>query len=276
MDIEQIAENFPGKNIQLNSREGGRVLISPYGAHVLSWIPTGSDERLFLSPKTEFRAGVAIRGGVPVVFPQFAGFGNLPKHGFARISPWKMMQVTEDSALFWLSESDSTRLIWPHRFLAEYSIRLENGRLEMALSVKNTDQVPFTFTAALHTYLQVKSVAETDVLGLNGLIYRDSALGESEILDTSDRVSFTSEVDRIYLDTPSEIRLVEKDRELSIGSEGFPDTVIWNPGLEKCARLNDMEPDGFRQFVCVEAAVIGKPVQLLPGNSWRGKQVLTV
>ena len=276
MPIESRSVNYPANNIQLNSTDGGSVLISPHGAHVLSWMPAVGDERLFLSPKAEFRAGAAIRGGVPVVFPQFAGLGVLPKHGFARNIVWELARLTGDSAVFWLSENDATRLVWPHRFLAEYSVRIEKNQLDMALAITNTDIVPFTFTAALHTYLRVMAVADTSISGLHGLIYRDSANGDIQAIETSERLGFQGELDRIYLDAPSELHLQEPDRELVIAAEGFSDVVIWNPGPEKCAQLVDMEPQGYRQFVCVEAAAIGQPVALAPGGSWRGKQSLSV
>ena len=73
-----------------------RLKIYLHGAHVTSWVPAGGDERLFLSQKSEFRPGAAIRGGVPVIFPQFGGLGTLPKHGFARTLPWDLSSLGGD------------------------------------------------------------------------------------------------------------------------------------------------------------------------------------
>lgn len=261
--------------VQLKSPGGASAKISPYGAHLLSWIPANGVERLFLSPKAEFRPGVAIRGGVPVIFPQFAGLGPLPKHGFARTQVWEVAHLTSSRAVFWLSESDSTRQVWPHRFLAEYTVRLEDTTLEMTLAVTNTDITPFQFTAALHTYLRVKDVRQAAVTGLSGLIYRDSANGEKESREISERVTFPDEVDRIYLQTPSSLQLVAENRTLSIFAEGFPEAVVWNPGPEKSAQLADLEPDGYLQFVCVEAASVAVPIRLAPGEIWRGTQKLS-
>jgi glucose-6-phosphate 1-epimerase len=270
---------FPPE-VQLKSLDGASAKISPYGAHVLSWIPAGGDECLFLSPKAEFRPGAAIRGGVPMIFPrfsgmQFSGMGNLPKHGFARTQPWEVARVEADSAVFWLSENEATRALWPHRFLCEYIVRIGGNQLEMKFSVTNIDITPFTFTAALHTYLRVDDVREAAVVGLSSLTYRDSANGEKEVREETDRVTFPGEVDRIYFGVPASLQLVDEKRKLLISAEGFTEAVVWNPGPEKCAKLADMEPDGYLRFVCVEAAAVAKPTELAPGEIWRGTQILS-
>ena len=273
--FDMTPDLFAAQFVQIASRDGQTVKISPYGAHVLSWVTADGDERLFLSPKAEFRSGAAIRGGVPVIFPQFAEMGNLPKHGFARNRAWKVARVTADRAVFRLSESEATRQIWPHRFLAEYTVHIDQDRLEMALSITNTDRTPFAFTAALHTYLRVQTLDDAAVLGLQGLLFRDSTQADRESRDVCDRVTFPGEVDRIYLGAPAPLRLIGGKRDLVIGAEGFPDAVIWNPGPEKCARLPDMEADGYRRFVCVEAAA-AQPIGLVPAATWLGKQVLSI
>ena len=61
------------------------------GAHVAAWQPA-EHPVLFMSAKSHFEAGKAIRGGVPLVFPWFADrTGGLPgaAHGFARTLPWE-------------------------------------------------------------------------------------------------------------------------------------------------------------------------------------------
>ena len=56
---------------------GDTVLVALQGAHMLSWISQGR-ERLFLSPNNLWDGKSAIRGGVPVCFPQFNQRGTLP------------------------------------------------------------------------------------------------------------------------------------------------------------------------------------------------------
>ena len=276
MNVNPNQDDFFANVVQLKSPDGGLARISPYGAHVLGWVTAEGDERLFLSPKAEYRMGAAIRGGVPVIFPQFSEMGSLPKHGFARTQIWNVAQVSADSAVLRLSDHEASRALWPHRFAAEYTVRLTAGHLELTLVITNTDAEPFTFTAALHTYLRVKNVTEAGVLGLQGLVYRDSANAEKESREESERVTFRGEVDRIYMDTPAALQLVDAGRNLSVRTAEFTDAVIWNPGPEKCARLADMEPDGYLRFVCMEAAAVARPVQLASGKTWQGKQSLYV
>ena len=81
--------------LELIAPDGARAVVALHGAHVLSWTPAGAPEQLYLSPKSEFTAGQAIRGGVPVCFPQFAARGPLPKHGFARTRPWQLVSAEQ-------------------------------------------------------------------------------------------------------------------------------------------------------------------------------------
>mgnify|MGYP000843961582 CR=1 FL=1 len=69
--------------LRLNGPRGASAVVSKLGAQVLSWVTPDVRERLFLSDKAVFDGSVAIRGGIPVCWPQFAGLGELPKahHG---------------------------------------------------------------------------------------------------------------------------------------------------------------------------------------------------
>jgi glucose-6-phosphate 1-epimerase len=83
-------------------------------------------------------------------------------------------------------------------------------------------------------------------------------------------------VNRIYFDAPAEARLVEPGRMTVIRKAGLADVVVWNPAAAKCASMPDLEPDDYQRFVCVEAATVGSPVRLAPGERWQGTQTLVV
>ena len=78
-------EQFEGQACQrLTLPCGDTVLVALQGAHVLSWVSQGR-ERLYLRPNNLWDGKSAIRGGVPVCFPQFNQRGTLPKHGLSLI-----------------------------------------------------------------------------------------------------------------------------------------------------------------------------------------------
>jgi glucose-6-phosphate 1-epimerase len=268
-------ESLSIPKVLLSAPDGARAELTLHGAHVLSWVPVEGGEQLFLSRTSEYRPGVAIRGGVPVVFPQFAGRGPLPKHGFVRTLPWKLLSSEGGLAVLTLQDSPATRAIWPSAFRLEYRVELGEQALAMQLRVVNTGTQAFSFTAALHTYLRVEDVHLAAVEGLKGLRYADSAHGEQESIEQNERVTFPGEVDRIYFGTQRPVHLIQKDRRLTVQAGGFTDTVIWNPGSEKGAALADLQPGGYLEFVCIESASIGPAVHLEPGGTWQGTQALT-
>ena len=124
MDSNDHPNRF--SRVVLSAPDGALVEFYPYGAQVTSWRPAGGEERLFLSERAVFSPGVAIRGGVPVCFPQFSGQGPLLKHGFARLSTWKLVSANQAGAsaqaVLQLADSEGTRAIWPFAFLLTLTV----------------------------------------------------------------------------------------------------------------------------------------------------------
>jgi glucose-6-phosphate 1-epimerase len=275
--IAEAAGGLP--KLTLAAPDGARAEVYLYGAHVVSWVPAGGQERLFLSRASAFRAGAPIRGGVPIVFPQFGTMGPLPLHGLVRLMPWELAAAEAVGqravATFRVSDTAESRRQWDHAFLAELAVAIGGSKLSITLSVTNTGVEPFDFTTSFHTYLAVADITTTTVRGLAGLRYRDAAAGGVEVHEDSPQVDFPGEVNRIYFDAPAEARVVEKERITVVQKAGFADTVVWNPGAAKCATMADLEPEDYRRFVCVEAAAVGTPIRLAPGERWQGMQTLT-
>lgn len=269
------------EKITVRAADGASVQMTAQGAHVCSWIPAGGQEQLFLSKTSEWREGVAIRGGVPVIFPQFGGLGNLPKHGFARTAHWTLQSCSNDAqgkgiAVFVLQDNEASRAVWPYAFTAQLRVTVHADQLNIALDICNTGTDTFSFTAALHTYFAVQDIAAARLHGLQHCQYRDSMNGGQLCTETADSLHITAETDRIYLNTPSELRLQQPQQVMQIRSEGFADTVVWNPGATGAVKLSDLEPEGHQRMLCVEAAAIGQPVILAAGQSWCGQQQLRV
>ncbi|CAH1763908.1 3632_t:CDS:2 [Entrophospora sp. SA101] len=94
-------QEFQDKAV-LQHPSGSSAEVYYYGANVTSWKYDGK-ERLFLSKKSKLDGTRAIRGGIPLVFPQFgkasdpsAETAALPQHGFARTSNWDLSGVIND------------------------------------------------------------------------------------------------------------------------------------------------------------------------------------
>ncbi|HTK49017.1 MAG TPA: D-hexose-6-phosphate mutarotase [Gemmatimonadaceae bacterium] len=267
--------------VTLRADDGALALIHRHGAHVTSWRPAADgDERLYLSGRSAFEGDAAIRGGVPVIFPQFAAEGPLPRHGFARTSLWSLGGVaraadgTAEAELV-LRDSEATRAIWDARFRAVLAVSVAGDRLAIALSVENTGDAPFSFTAALHTYFRVRDVADVTIVGLRGTPYR--VTGDSTLArDEADVLRVPGFIDRVYVDAPPHLELREPGRAVHLDADGFRDAVVWNPGPDGAAKLKDLDPGGERHFVCVEAGVIQEPVTIGPRRRWAGAQRMTV
>jgi glucose-6-phosphate 1-epimerase len=270
--------------LELIAPDGARGTVLLHGAHVLSWMPAGAGEQLYLSPKTAYASGQAIRGGVPVVFPQFAERGPLQKHGFARTKPWQLVSAEQGDddalAVLRLADDAATRMFWPHAFELELSVRVAGRSLDIELACENKGSDAFDFSAALHSYFALGDLDAASVQGLSGLHYWDSVEG----VEKEQRVDLLlpgGDLDRIYYQIKQDLALQEQQadgstRRLQIRQQGFEDAVVWNPGADKCAKLADMPADGYKKMLCIEAANIARPVSLQPGESWVGMQSLTL
>jgi glucose-6-phosphate 1-epimerase len=264
--------------VRLGTPAGANAVVALHGAQLLSWTPARGRERLFLSERAEFAHGKAIRGGVPICFPQFAALGPLPKHGLVRTRTWRMAgkETVEGGvrATFTLEPDAELRALWPHPCHLQVSVLLGDDRLRLELSVRNLGGAPLGFTAALHGYFAAGEVEAVTISGLRGVEYRDAAAGDALRVEQDEVVTLRGEVDRVYHSVPGEVILREPDRALAIRAAGFPDVVVWNPGPAKCAALADMAPDGWRRMICIEAGAIRTPVVVPAGGSWRASQTL--
>ena len=273
----------PAGLIRINNNIGESAVISLYGAQVLSWQSADGQEHLYCSPMLPTQPGPAIRGGVPVCFPQFSERGPLPKHGLARTCVWQLEPSPADDATspasvrLWLSDNDATRALWPHPFLLQLEIELGAGSLSMALNVTNTGTSHFNFSAALHTYLATADVRLVRIAGLQDIRYIDTAKQQNPATQSEVLLRISEETDRIYLSPPATLRLQQDGQPpLQVTQQGFTDSVVWNPGPLKAEQLGDMPGADWPRMLCIEAAQIADPVHLAPQATWRGVQQLSL
>jgi glucose-6-phosphate 1-epimerase len=265
----------------LTTPNGASAEIYPYGAHLASWKTASGKERLYLSPKAVFAEGKAIRGGVPVIFPQFNERGTGPRHGFARTANWHLIDPPHVSAntsqcALRLSSTPATEKVWPHRFALHYQITLSDDALDLALTVRNTDIKPFAFTAALHTYLAVSALQSVTLTGLGGKAFwdNDGSAFDHRKVQRGTTLTFTDALDRVYFGVTAPLQLTDNHESLWISQSGFNDVVVWNPGKKAATGMTDMPDGDYQVMLCVEAARIDSPVTLNPGEQWAGVQRL--
>ena len=258
---------------------GDSCTVALHGAHVLSWTTADGVERLYLSPDARFDGQSPIRGGIPVCWPQFNMRGPLPKHGFARTLPWTAEPQADDrrdTAVLVLRDGAATRALWPHAFRARLTVTLAARSLRVALAIDNMGGEPWSFAAALHSYLRVDEATEARLEGLQGA-NRWDAVRDDRHVEMAPALAFGSEFDSVYAAPARPLRLVQPSGTLEISqSASCTETVVWNPGPLLAAKLDDLPDDGWRHMLCVEAARIDEPVLLAPGAQWQGWQQLRV
>ncbi|KAI9362980.1 galactose mutarotase-like domain-containing protein [Zopfochytrium polystomum] len=272
-----------------SQRQSAQVYL--YGATLVSWKADGA-ERIFVSSDAVLNGSKAIRGGIPIAFPQFGTVEGspLPQHGFARVSTWDWvgLQVdteTETTAAFRLTPDKVPKdlaALWPHPFDVVYTVTLldtPSGKpaLKTALKVANTGASAFSFTTLLHTYFAVKSIHDVHVEGLHGVGYFDKVLGQNVATDANATVTFSSEVDRVYAAPPAKRAVIREGGDaLTLTMDGFKDLVVWNIWKEKAKTMADMNDEGYLRYVCVEAGAVAQPVVLEPGKAWEGHQLFSL
>lgn len=282
-DVQSLIETIEFRGIEafrLLAADGSSAVVSRFGAQVLSWITRDGRERLFLGERARFDGRTAIRGGIPVCFPQFAAMGELPRHGLLRTRIWEPgdRSCSPEYAMLTLEAADTeaTRALWPHAFKAELTVVLERDRLDIELSVDNTGDTPLAFTAALHSYLRVAEVEDIALAGLYGFLCRGAAGEGGSRKETAPELLVDAEIDRLYTDVDRPLLLQAGNHSLGVHKDGFRDVVVWNPWADASSRLADLEAHDFRHFLCVEAAAAAEPVNLAAGESWSGRQTLVV
>ena len=247
-----------------------------YGAQVTSWVPAGADEVLFVSEKSHWEAGRAIRGGIPICFPWFrakADDKSAPSHGFVRTKEWRIESISaeaEDSVRVCLStESDeSTRRWWPFDFRLEYRITV-GAKLRLELVMKNSGQSALRFEEALHTYFKVGEVEQVRVHGLDGAIFLDNREGNREKIQRGD-VVLLRQTDNAYANANGMAEIIDPllRRTLKTEKLGSNSTIVWNPWSDGASSMADLSEHEWRQMLCVEGGnILTSAVSLDPGQS---------
>lgn len=267
----------------LTHASGSSCEIYLHGAHLTSWKNNRGEELFFLSQESWWVNDKPIRGGIPVVFPQFGGGGPLPPHGLARTSEWQLVcsGLLDDGIVnvdLQMRESHETLALWPHRFALGLRILLDENALTVGARITNTGEQPFDFQMAFHTYFRVGDISRTAVGGLKGVTFIDSL--RENVRETEDRdvIRFDQETDRVYIDAPDSLRVEDggNGRTIAIDKVDMPDAVVWNPWIAKSQRMPDFGDDEYLRMVCVETGTIETKPSLSAGEKWEGETKFTM
>ncbi|PON47614.1 Glucose-6-phosphate 1-epimerase [Trema orientale] len=289
LNIVHEADGFP--RIILTEPSGSSAAVLLYGGQVVSWKNERREELLFMSNKAIWKTPKAIRGGIPVCFPQFGNLGSLEQHGFARNRLWSLDSDpsplppanNQSSVDLVLKSSEEDFKTWPRSFELRLRVCLSAGKLTLIPRVRNLDNKPFSFTFALRNYLSVSDISEVRIEGLETLDYFDNMIRRDRFTEQADAITFDGEpsysqqIDRVYLSTPTKIAIIdhEKKRTFVLRKVGMPDAAVWNPWDKKAKALSDLGDDDYKTMLCVDSAAVENSIVLKPYEEWKGHQELS-
>jgi glucose-6-phosphate 1-epimerase len=278
-----VAGNGGLPKVRITSPEAAGEMYL-HGANVTSWKPRGAEEVLFVSSKSLWDRGHAIRGGVPICFPWFGGKADdakAPSHGFVRAKAWKLESIVQAGGAVTVSMStesgEDTKRWWPAEFRLVYRATF-GSELGLELVMTNTGTTSLRFEEALHAYHTVGNIETTRVRGLDTVSYVDKTDGNRKKMQQGEIV-IVSETDRVYLNTIGaiEVRDPVLHRHTRVTKENSGTTVVWNPWVEKAHSLSDFADDEWRQMICIETSNVADfAVDLAPGEQHKMKALVRV
>lgn len=287
--------------IVIKHESGAQCSVYPYGATVTSFITSTGHETIFVSSKAKYDGSKAIRGGVPLVFPQFGQPNkDMPQHGFLRRNYWKAGKITSSSDEtacdftlelkdvveargdegIWSAASASTSGI---NCTCRFEVRVSAKTLTTRLVIQNTGSKAFPYQALYHTYYKIHGGKALDpkqcnVTGFEGYSVQDKITGETYVQDDTP-IIVDCEVDRIYTPPASKntvdvafctgeggSKVFLKSYATANGEEVPVSAVVWNPFIAKSKTMGDFDDEEYHDMICVEPGVISAEKDLEAGG----------
>jgi D-hexose-6-phosphate mutarotase len=282
----ELKAGYDGTPVIDIKNDYAQSIISLKGGQVMTFRPHHDPNPvLWLSGLASLNPNKPIRGGIPVCWPWFGAHStdpNKPAHGFARTIVWTLSEtkVTAEGAtqiVLSLENHDNIRALWPYAFQLETVITIGDD-LQVELVTRNTGNETFTLGEALHSYFNVSNVTQISIHGLENSQYIDTVAqleGEPE----TGPIQINAETDRVYPNSTADCLLqdIGFNRQIRIQKTGSQTTVVWNPWIEKAARLGDLGYQNYLRMVCIESAnAANNVVNVAPGEEHRLQTVITV
>ena len=184
---------------------------------------------------------------------------ELPQHGLARTSEFKLVSKTDNEVTFELNFSEESLKRYPYKFSLRSTYTLVDNTVNVTYSVKNVDNKKIYFSMGAHPafmcpinkdeeleecYLELneKEISNRKIITEDGYLSRN----ESECLKSTDKIMLSKELfkdDALVFDNLKSdkitIRSKNSNKALTVDFNGFPHMGIWAP--------KDGAP-----FVCIE------------------------
>ena len=240
----------------------GSATVHPLGATVLSWLPAGQPDVLWVSPLATYREGRAIRGGIPVCWPWFAAdpaHPQGPSHGLVRTRLWQLDDHStggDTAHARWHIDHDDASVFPPFRLELSVTLGVD---LTLRLTHHDRSGSGAACRGALHSYLAADARGAT-VQGLGAVRAYDKVTQRHRRLP--EPVAFDGPTD-LVVPTAGLATLHDGHRRIEVHRHEAPDVVLWNPGNQ---RPSDVPEGGEAGFVCVEAAAVTEPWHVAAGG----------
>ncbi|HEX7653856.1 MAG TPA: D-hexose-6-phosphate mutarotase [Verrucomicrobiae bacterium] len=252
------------------------------GAHVTHFQKTGEAPLIFMSRKSYFAPGKAIRGGVPICYPWFGNRDGEPSHGFVRSTEWQLVKTSaaaDGSVTLQLAvPAIPGREAWKH-LRTEFIVTVGATLTMELLSSNESCGETVELEECLHTYFQVSDASAVSVHGLEKAGYQNYAAGDTGSTQAAEGkpVTFDRETNRTYFNTTDIVELRDPGlkRVIRVAKSNSLSTVVWNPWTTQ-KLPDDFDPAEYRQMVCVESGNVRlNKLTLAPGKSAQLKVVIS-
>ena len=289
-----------------HSASGASAIVRPFGATLTSYKTSSGKEILFVSKLAKTDGSKALRGGIPLVFPQFGQPNpNMPSHGFLRCNYWITNRQSyydnddEAGCEFTLDLKDVVSgkgdTVWSDGSVdctLSFMVKVQASSITTTLTIHNNGKNQFDYQTLLHTYYKIngsKALCNNscNVVGLDGYNVDDKITSEQSVQDSSP-IGIDREVDRIYTPPTGKSKL---DVVICTGDDGSKvslkataidgekeipvSVVVWNPFIEKAKRLGDFDDNEYHDMLCVEPGILSGMEPLAPGNTVVFEQQIT-
>lgn len=252
------------------------------GAHVSHFQKNGEPPMIFMSRKSYFAPGKAIRGGVPICYPWFGNRDGEPSHGFVRSTAWQLVKTTTAASgevtLTFALPNLPGREAWKN-LRTEFIVTVGETLTMELVSTNESCGETYDLENCLHTYFQIGDISAVTITGLERAAFLDFALGANGADRAAENraIQIGCETNRAYYNTADtvEIRDTKLKRTIRVEKSNSLSTVVWNPWTTQ-KLPDDFDPAEHQNMVCVESGNVKQhKISLAPGKATALKVVLS-